>query len=206
MESEGQMTLPLGVDPAPPEGEYHMAVDVSTLSDAPSGVICSLAWIVFNPKDTGGCNDSYFKTVDWNQQERTYNWPKIQQWLTTSGMARRAIVSLTPPVPLSAAIDSLTGAYNKYRCKAIWSGRKVLSTIEDAVRYHKKAPPWLPGCARDLAAVWSTAMDMGVVADLDRGPTEPEDVPMGNAAFVTRAVRALYQAKSGSMPLDDHPI
>lgn len=200
-----QMDLPIATAPPPRVTDLHMAVDVSTLSDVPGAVVCAMAWIVFDPKDTGGCNDSFFKTLDWDQRDRSYNWPKIQDWMTKSGMARRSIVNLTPPVPLGTAIESLCSAFTKYNCQALWGTRKVLNCVENAALYCKKEPPWHPAQARDLAACWATAVDLGKNVDLVRVQTEPEDVPMGNAAFITRAVRNLYQTK-GEMPSDDHPI
>jgi len=205
METNDVTILPLE-PPLPPRiGEKHMAIDVSTLSDAPSALVAALAWVVFDPKDTGGCHDTWFKTIDWDQRERTYNWPKIQQWMMKSGMARKSIIDLTQPVPLLAAATSVAEAFVKHNCKAIWAPRKVLNTVEDAMRYSKKDPPWAPSQARDLVSCWATGMEMGAVSDISRGVTEPEDVPIGNAAFICRAVRHLYQAK-GAMPADEQTM
>jgi len=202
MPSEQQMELPLVPAPTTPPGERHMAIDVSTLSNNPDGVIGSVGWVVFDPRDTGGANEHYFKTVDWDQQGRAYNWPKVQEWMVASGMARKAIINQTPPVPLVAAMTSVIEAFNKHRCAAIWANRAALNTIENAIKYCKKEAPWQPGQARDLTTCWATAVDMGLVTDLERHMTEPEDVPLGNAAFVARAVRHLYQNKMSPTPED----
>ena len=200
--SEQQLELPLAPVVAPPRNDLHMAVDVSTLSDSPSAVVASVAYVVFDPKDTGGANDTYFKTVDWDQRERGYNWPKVQEWMTKSGLARRAIVNLTPPVPLVTAMTAINEAYTKHRCTAIWGTRRVLNTVENAMSYCKKEPAWSAGQARDLASCWGTGLEQGQVVDIERHETEPEDVPLGNAAFVARAVRHLYGTYHKATPPD----
>ena len=197
MEAEGQMPLHLVPVVEKPPQDMHMAIDVSTLSKNPDAVIASLAWLVFNPKDTGGAWDTYMRTVDWDQRERAYNWATVQEWMLKSGMARRAIVNFTTPVPLLSAITSVVEAFNKHKCSAIWGTRSALNTVENAIRYCKKEAPWTAAQARDLTACWAVSSDLGQVADLERHQTEVEDVPLGNAAFVARAVRQIYQAKGG---------
>lgn len=200
-----QLNLPLIAAPVPPVGERHMALDVSTLSDSADAVVASLAWVIFDPKDTGGANDTWFKTLDWDQRTRAYNWPKIQDWMTKSGLARRAIVNFTPPVPLNAAVQSVIEGFNKHHCVAVWGTRRSLNTVENAIRYCDKKVPWMPSQARDLSSCWALSVDQGTVTDLERHQTEPEDVPLGNAAFIARAVRELYAPKMDK-PRDDSII
>lgn len=206
MQAENQMQLPLVPVPTPPRGERHMSVDVATLSTQPDAVIGSVAWVVFDPKDTGGANDSFFKTVDWDQRDRTYNWPCIQQLMLKSGMARRAMVNFSPPIPLLAAVTSIGENFTKHKCAAVWGTRSALNTIENAFRYCKKDIPWAPSQARDLTTCWATGLDLGTVADIERHETEPQDVPLGNAAFVARAVRHIYQAVDTTPPPPDSKV
>lgn len=206
MQSENKIEAPLVELPKTPPGERHMSVDMATLSQQPDAVIGSLAWIVFDPKDTGGANDSFFKTVDWDQRERTYNWPHIQQLMLKSGMARRAVVNFSQPIPLLAAVTSVAENFTKHRCSAIWGTRPVLNTLENAFRYCKKDIPWAPGQARDLTTCWSTGLDLGTVSEIERHETEPQDVPLGNAAFVARAVRHIYQAVDTTPPPPDSKV
>ncbi len=206
MQNENKIEAPLVDMPKPPPGERHMSVDLGTLSTSPDAVIGSLAWIVFDPKDTGGANDSYFKTVDWDQRDRSYNWPHIQKLMTQSGMARRAMVNFSPPIPLLAAITSVAENFTKHRCSAIWGTRQTLNILENAFRYCKKDTPWEPGQARDLATCWATALDLGTVSEIERHETEPVDVPLGNAAFVARAVRHIYQAHTNKPDSPDSKV
>lgn len=184
-------------------GENHMAVDTSSLSDAPEGVIGSIGYVIFDPKDVGGALETYMKTVDWDQKGRSYNWRVVRDWMAKSSMARRCIITFTEPVPLMAAVSAVIEAYQKHRCVAVWGNKVSIDQVEDAALYCKLATPWGPGQIRDIAAACSVASEMGNEINLTRDPTEPEDVPLGNAAFVARAVRYIYQAKGSPVPKEE---
>ncbi len=179
-------------------GERHMAIDTSALSEAPEGVIGSIGFVIFDPRDGGGANETYMKTIDWDQKGRSYNWSVVRDWMGTSSMARRCILNFSTPIPLLAAMSAVNEAYIKHQCVAIWGNKISIDQVDDAMVYCKLTPPWGPGQIRDVAAAASIAGEMGNQIALTRDPTEPEAVPLGNAAFVARVVRHIYQAKGGA--------
>jgi hypothetical protein len=173
--------------------ERHMFVSLATLSSQPSAIIGSLAFIVLNPWVDQPPDSHYFKTVDWDQEGRSYRFGSIQTMLGQSALARKAVSDQTPPVQLADALNRLVQAYKASGCTVLWAGAQDLAILRNALESLKIDIPWAYEDQRDITGVWATMMDLGLAPKIERGITEPENVPLGDAAFIARGVATIYR-------------
>ncbi len=178
----------------------HMFFSLSRLGSSERSIVGSLGFIVADPLTTAPADVAYFKSVDWDQPERQYNFSVIQEYLGMSGLARKAIVNHTEPVAIQTALAALTGAYKQYGCTAIWGTFGDICVLRDALGMYKMDMPWDQDDERDIVSVWSTLSDLGIAPQLERGVSEPENVPLGDAAFIGRMVATVYQGQKAETP------
>jgi hypothetical protein len=180
-----------------------MFVALSSLSHNPTAVIGSLAFVVTNPRTDDSVVTHYFKTLDWEQTGRGYNFKVLQGMLNKSAMARKAVSDLTVPVQAPDALAAVVRAYNEGECSALWGHAEDIAILRDALAQYKIEEPWTEGEIRDIGSVWATILDLGIAPEVTRGPTEPADVPLGEAAFMARAVGTVYRGfRETKAPVD----
>jgi hypothetical protein len=183
-------------------GKHHMYLSMGTLSGHPEAIIASVGFIVSDPRNEGPPDTHYFKTVDWEQPGRKYNFTTIQSWLGRSTMARKSLVNQTPQVQAAAALQAVADAYKKYECVAIWGSLEDLAILRNAMEQYKIVCPWETTNQRDIVGVWATMGDLGLAPDIERDVSEPPYVALGDAAFIARGVATMYRGYRKETPAD----
>lgn len=182
----------------------HMYVSVASLSSKPNAIIGSLAFIVTDPRQDAPPLTHYFKSVDWEQPGRAYSFRTIQAWMGRSALARRSIVNQTEPVQVADALRALAQAYRNHGCEAVWGDPQDIAILNSAFEEYKIECPWKTDHERDIRSVWATMLDLGMAPDIQRGDTEPADVPLGDAAFIARGVAMMYRGLRSSALAKEH--
>lgn len=173
--------------------DRHMFVALGTLSNAPTAIIASVAFVVGDPRVDKPVDSHYFKSVSWDQADRQYNFNTIQAMMGWSAMARKSVINQTTPVQVTDALRAITAAYKAGSCSAIWGSSEDLNILRNALNQYNMDIPWGVEDQRDIMSVWATLLDLGVAPDIERGVTEPEHVSLGDALFIARGVYTIYQ-------------
>lgn len=174
----------------------HMFIALGTMASGPESIVGGVGFIVADPRKPGPVDTHYSKSLDWEQKGRTYSFNTIKSWMARSALARRSVTALTPPVALQEAMTAVAEAYRKYECRAIWGNAADLAILKHAMEGGGVTVPWDETQERNVLSVWATLEDLGMAPEASRGATEPDNVPLGDAAFMARIVASVYRRQT----------